>query len=77
VFIDYLADLSLTSLTSNQPVEGSIIVNAANYFFPLGVFSVNGPIKSTSTLFQATGLYASFSGMSPYFFLTSLPIWHL
>jgi hypothetical protein len=76
VFIDSLADLSFTSLTSNQPVEGSIIVNANNSFFPLGVFIVNGPISSTSTMFQAMGFSASFSGRSPYYFLTFLPIWH-
>jgi hypothetical protein len=76
VFIDSLADLSFTSLTSNQPVDGSIIVNANNYVFPLGVFTVNGPIRSTSTLFQAMGLSASFSGRSPYLFLTFLPIWN-
>jgi hypothetical protein len=67
VFIDSLADLSFTSLTSNQPVEGSIIVNANNSLFPLGFLMVNGPMRSTSTLFQAMGLYSSFSGRSPYF----------
>jgi hypothetical protein len=66
VFIDSLADLLLTSLASNQPVEGSIIVNANIYLFPLGVFMFNGPIRSTSTLVQATGLSAIFSGRSPY-----------
>jgi hypothetical protein len=75
--MDSLADLYFTSLTSNQPVEGSTIVNAITYFFPLGVFIVNGPIRSKSTLLQAIGLYASFSGSSPYLFLTFLPIWHL
>jgi hypothetical protein len=69
-------DFSFTSLTSNQPVEGSIIVNSNNSFFPLGVFIVNGHIRSTSTMFQAMGLSASFSCRSPYFFLTLLPIWH-
>jgi hypothetical protein len=76
VFIHSLADLSFTSLTSNQPVEGSIIFNANTYFFPLGVFVVNGPMRSTPTLFQAMGLSASFYGRSPYFVLTFLPIWH-
>jgi hypothetical protein len=74
VFIDSLADLPLTSLTSNHPVEGSIIVNANNYFFPIGVFTVDGPIRLTSTLFQAMGVSASFSGRSPCVFLTFLPI---
>jgi hypothetical protein len=72
--MDSLADLSFTSLTSNQPIEGSIIVKANNYFFPLYAFIANGPIRSTSTLFQAIGISVSFSGSSPYFFLTFLPI---
>jgi hypothetical protein len=77
VFIDSLADLSFASLTSNHPqVEGSITVNANTYLFPLGVFIVKGRMRSTSTLFQDMGLYASFSGRSPYFFLTFLPTWH-
>jgi hypothetical protein len=76
VLIDSFADLSFKSLTSNQPVEGSIIVNANNYFFPLRVLMVNGPMRSRSTLFQSMGLSASLSGSSPYLFLTFLPIWH-
>jgi hypothetical protein len=76
VLIDYLAALSSTYLTSNQPVEESIIVNTINYFSPLGVLIVNGTIRSTSTMFQDTGLSASLSGRSPYLFLTVLPIWH-
>jgi hypothetical protein len=39
--MDYLADLYFTYLSSNQPIEGSIIVNDNNSFFPLGVFIVN------------------------------------
>jgi hypothetical protein len=69
VFIDSLDDLYFTSLTSNQPVDGSVFVHANNYLFQLGLFTVNGPMRSTSTLFQAMGLSASFSGRSPYFFL--------
>jgi hypothetical protein len=76
LLIDSLADLSFMSLTSNQPVEGSIIGNSNNYFFPLDVLIFNGPIRSTSTLFEAIGLSASLYGRSPYFFLTFLPIWH-
>jgi hypothetical protein len=76
VFIDSLADLYFTSLTSNQLVEGSIIVYANTYLFPLGVFIVNDPLKSTSLMFQAIGLSASCYGKSPYFFLTFLPIWN-
>jgi hypothetical protein len=72
VLIDYFADLSFISLTSNQPVEGSIIFNANNSFFPLGVFIVDSPIRSTSTLLQAMGISVS----SPNFFLTYLPILH-
>jgi hypothetical protein len=74
--MDSLADLFFTYLSSNQPVEGSIIVKAKNYVFPLGVFIFNGPIRSTSTLFQDIGLSASLSGSSPYFFLTFLSIWN-
>jgi hypothetical protein len=62
VFIDSLADLSFTYLAPNQPVEIYIVVNANNQFFPLGVFIVNVPIRSTSTLLQDTGISASFSG---------------
>jgi hypothetical protein len=75
--MDYYADLSFTSLTSNQPIEGSIIVSANNSFFPRGVFIFNVPTRSTSTIFQDIGLSASFSGSSPYLFLTFLPIFHL
>jgi hypothetical protein len=76
VFIDSFADLSFASLTSKQPVEGSITGSANNSFFPLGVLMVNVPMRSTSTLFQSVALSASFFGRSPYFFLTFLPIWH-
>jgi hypothetical protein len=33
-------------------------------------------MRSTSTMFQDTGIPDSFSGRSPYLFLTFLPIWH-
>jgi hypothetical protein len=37
---------------------------------------VKKTMRSTSTLLQAMGLSSSFSGRSPSFFLTLLPIWH-
>ena len=68
-----------TSTTSNQPVAGSIMVNALNsIILPFGWWHLSGPIMSRLTLFQGIAGSATFSGRSPFFLeLVFLQSWHL
>ena len=60
---------------SNQPVIGSIMVRALRCLGPLGVLTVQGPTRSTSTLHQGVESIV-FGGKCPYFLQIFLLSWH-
>jgi len=53
-------DALAISLSSNQPVAGSMAVGSKICCLPFGVFTVKGPVRSRLTLSKGTEGSASF-----------------
>jgi hypothetical protein len=66
-----LRSLSVISQISGHDVAGSMAVKQLRYLLPLGVFTFQGPTKSTCTISDGIAS-ATFTGNLPYCFFLKL-----